>query len=53
MNASGPISVSLAVKLTLAVAIVGAGTGLAFASWMDHGAGIFFAMVESGLAWCF
>lgn len=53
MNTGGPIPVSLAVKLTLAVAVVAAGTGLAFASWMDHGAGIFLTMVESGLAWCF
>ena len=26
---------------------------LAFAAWIDKGAGIFMATVESGLAWCF
>ena len=36
--------------ITLAFA---AATGIAFATWMQHGAGIFMALVESGLAWCF
>jgi hypothetical protein len=30
-----------------------AATGLAFAGWMAHAPGIFMALVESGLAWCF
>lgn len=31
-----------------------AGTlGLTFAGWVEHGAGIFMAMAESGLSWCF
>jgi hypothetical protein len=30
-----------------------AGTGLAFAGWLDSGARIFMAMAETGLAWCF
>ena len=28
-------------------------TGLAFAGWVEHGAGIFMAMAEGGLSWCF
>lgn len=39
--------------IALGVALLAAATGLAFASWMDKGAGIFMAMIESGLAWCF
>ena len=42
-----------AAKLALGVAALAAATGLAFAAWIDNGAGIFMAMVESGLAWCF
>ena len=33
--------------------LLAAATGLAFASWIDKGAGIFMATVEAGLAWCF
>ena len=44
---------STAAKIALGVAVLAAVTGLAFASWIDNGAGIFMAMVESGLAWCF
>jgi hypothetical protein len=46
-------TVATAAKITLGVAVVAAATGLAFASWIDKGAGIFMATVESGLAWCF
>ena len=42
-----------AVKIALGVAVFAAATGLAFASWIDKGAGIFMATVEAGLAWCF
>ena len=42
-----------AAKIALGVAVLAAATGLAFASWIDKGAGIFMAMVEAGLAWCF
>lgn len=35
-----------------ALALVGL-TGLAFAGWIEHGAGIFMAMAEAGLSWCF
>jgi hypothetical protein len=39
-------------KVALGVALLAAATGLAFASWIDKGAGIFMATVEAGLAWC-
>lgn len=42
------VAKAAAVALALAAA-----TGIAFASWMDQGAGIFMAMVDSGLSWCF
>jgi hypothetical protein len=42
-----------AAKIALGVAVLAAATGLAFASWIDKGAGIFMATVEAGLAWCF
>ena len=48
-----PKSVSTAAKVTLGEALLAAATGLAFASWIDKGAGIFMATVEAGLAWCF
>lgn len=38
---------------TVAALAVAAATGLAFAGWMEHAPGIFMALVESGLAWCF
>ena len=53
MKQLSSIQVSTAAKIALGVAVLAAATGLAFASWMDKGAGIFMAMVESGLAWCF
>lgn len=34
-------------------ALLAAIGGLAFAMWMEHGAGIFLSMAQSGLAWCF
>ncbi len=37
-----------AAKIALGVAVLAAATGLAFASWIDHGAAIFMAMVEAG-----
>ncbi len=42
-----------AAKIAAAVAVLAAVTGVAFASWIDKGAGIFMATVEAGLAWCF
>ena len=47
------VPVSTAARSRLAWPLLAAATGLAFASWIDKGAGIFMAMVESGLAWCF
>lgn len=43
---------SLAAIAALALGLAAA-TGVAFAAWLDKGAGIFIAMVESGLSWCF
>jgi hypothetical protein len=40
-------------KIAAGVALLAAATGLAFASWIDKGAGIFMATVEAWLAWCF
>ena len=53
MKQLSSMPVSSAAKIVLGVAALAAVTGLAFASWIDKGAGIFMAMVESGLAWCF
>lgn len=46
-------SASTLAKIGLALAVLAAVTGIAFASWVDKGAAIFMAMAESGLAWCF
>jgi hypothetical protein len=32
--------------------LAAAATGLAFAGWVNHGEGIFQAMLQSGLSWC-
>jgi len=48
----GPSAMTVA-KIVLGVAAVAATTGVAFAAWMENGAGIVLAMVESGLASCF
>jgi hypothetical protein len=45
--------VGTAAKILVGVTILAAGTGLAFASWIDHGAAIFMTMVEAGISWCF
>ncbi|HEY6633552.1 MAG TPA: hypothetical protein VIZ90_19025 [Rhizobiaceae bacterium] len=42
-----------AAKIAAGVALLAAATGVAFASWIDKGAGIFMATAEAGLAWCF
>lgn len=39
--------------LALAAAALSAATGLAFAGWMEHGAGMFVSLAASGLSWCF
>lgn len=40
-------------RIALVVAALAAATGVAFASWIEHGAAIFLATAEAGLAWCF
>ena len=42
-----------AARFALVVLALGAGTGVAFAAWLEHGAGIVHTLGESGLAWCF
>jgi isocitrate dehydrogenase len=46
-------SVSRPVALAVAAVLLAATMGLAFAGWLEHAPGIFMALVESGLAWCF
>ena len=53
MNAQRSLPVSFLVKAALGVAALAAATGLAFASWLDQGEGIFMSMVDAGLSWCF
>jgi hypothetical protein len=45
--------VAMVAKIALGIAALASASGLAFASWIDNGAGIFMATVEAGLAWCF
>jgi hypothetical protein len=40
-------------KYAVAAIALAAATGVAFASWVEHGPGIFMAMIDSGLSWCF
>jgi hypothetical protein len=47
------MSALTAAKVAAGLAVLAIATGLAFASWIDKGAGIFMATVEAGLAWCF
>ena len=44
--------VATVAKIALGVALLAAATGMAFAFWIDKGAGIFMATVEAGLVWC-
>ncbi|MEP9388669.1 hypothetical protein [Mesorhizobium sp. KR9-304] len=53
MKQVSPLPVSTVAKIALGAALLAVATGLAFASWIDKGAGIFMATVEAGLAWCF
>lgn len=39
--------------LVLASLAFAAAAGVAFAGWVEHAPGIFLALVEAGLAWCF
>ncbi|WP_157384543.1 hypothetical protein [Nitratireductor soli] len=40
-------------KASAAAFLAAALIGVTFAMWAEHGAGIFFAMAQSGLSWCF
>lgn len=42
-----------AARIALVVLALAAATGVAFAAWLDHGAGIVHSLAESGLFWCF
>ena len=53
MKITAPASLGSLAKIAVALALLGAATGLAFAGWLDRGAGIFMALAESGLSWCF
>lgn len=53
MNVRHSIPISLLAKAALGMAALAAATGFAFASWLDQGDGIFMAMVDAGLSWCF
>jgi len=52
MNGSMPLSPRTLATVALAAVAFAAATGVAFAAWMENGAGIFRSMVEAGLAWC-
>lgn len=41
------------VALAAGALVLSAGTGLAFAGWMNNAPAIFMALAEQGLAWCF
>lgn len=47
-----PLSSRGLATIVVAVIALAAATGVAFAAWMENGAGIFRSMVEAGLAWC-
>lgn len=53
MEQPSPATVPAALKIGLGLTAFAAVSGVAFAAWADQGAGIFMAMVEFGLAWCF
>lgn len=53
MKQIASMPLSTVAKLVLGVALLAAATGLVFAAWVDKGAGIFMAMIQNGLAWCF
>ncbi|MGF7004849.1 hypothetical protein [Aminobacter sp. BE322] len=47
------MSMAKTAGIALGLAAFAAATGLAFASWLDKGAGIFMSLVEAGMSWCF
>lgn len=46
-------SLSLVLRLGALASVVGAGIGIGFAFWARQSDGIFLALVDSGLSWCF
>lgn len=53
MKQALPMSMAKTAGIALGLAAFAAATGLAFASWLDKGAGIFMSLVEAGMSWCF
>ncbi len=53
MKLTAPMPFATAARIALGFAVLAVATGLAFGAWLDQGAGIFLAMVDAGLAWCF
>ena len=53
MKHSVPMPNAGIAKVALGVILFAVATGVAFALWIDKGAGILMATVEAGLAWCF
>ncbi len=53
MRQSSHIITQRALAYALAAAVASAVTGVAFALWLENAPGIFMAMVDSTLAWCF
>lgn len=50
---SGSSAFSSSLRFGLLAIAAGAAAGLGFALWAEQSAGIFLAMVDSGLSWCF
>jgi hypothetical protein len=46
-------SIARPAAIAVSALVFAAFAGYAFAGWVDHAPGIFMALVESGLAWCF
>ena len=53
MKPTSPFNLPTTAKLLITAIALSAATGAAFASWIGQGDGIFMAMVDSGLSWCF
>lgn len=53
MKPASPFNLSTTAKLLVAATALSAATGAAFASWVGQADGIFMAMVDAGISWCF
>lgn len=53
MKPAPTIPLATTAWIALGLATFAVATGLAFASWLDKGAGIFMSLVEAGMSWCF